>query len=78
MTTVQQRVVRLACGICEGRLIPEDLQDADWQLLLEAAELNNPHSLPQIVSHRILRYAQQHRGYFAVQPPATPDPGERA
>jgi hypothetical protein len=78
MTAVQQKIVRLACGLCEGRLIPDDIPAGDWELLLEAADLHNPHSLPQIVSHRVLRYAQLHRGYFAPHgtPPASSEAGQ--
>ena len=67
MTGQQHRVVNLAAGICEGRLSADDLPESDWQLLRQAADLSNPHSLPQIVSHRVLSNALKHRGYFAEQ-----------
>ena len=64
MTTNQWRAAVLAAEVCRGRVNAADLADADWDLLLLAADLNNPLSLPLLVCHRVLDRASRGVGYF--------------
>ena len=65
MSINQTRALELARGISRGALDADDLADRDWILLLLAAGLNNPWSLPLIVSARVLNRFNERIGYFA-------------
>ena len=62
------RAVEIARRIASGDIKPEDIDDEDWGLLLQASGLDNPRNLPLLVSHRILQNSAAQVGYF--QPPA--------
>jgi hypothetical protein len=64
MTLNQQRAIALAQALTSGQVSAGSLSDSDWDLLLLAADLNNPQSLPQIVSRRVLDRAARGIGYF--------------
>jgi hypothetical protein len=66
MTCNQRRAASLARSVCEGTVRAADVNDADWGLLLRAADLHNAHSLPLIVCHRVLDRARRGVGYFAA------------
>jgi hypothetical protein len=64
MTKNQTRAVSLARALLEQRLHAVDLADADWHLLLMAADVYSPLSLPLVVAHRVVQHWSQKRGYF--------------
>jgi hypothetical protein len=66
MTCNQRRAAWLAQSVCEGRVRAADVSDADWGLLLRAADLHNANSLPLLVCHRVLDRARRGVGYFAA------------
>jgi hypothetical protein len=66
MTCDQRRAASLAQSVCEGRVRATDMSDAEWGLLLRAADLHNANSLPLIVCHRVLDRARRGVGYFAA------------
>ena len=66
MTCNQRRVASLARSVCDGQVRAADVNDADWGLLLLAADLHNTNSLPLIVCHRVLDRARRGVGYFAA------------
>lgn len=66
MTCKQRRAASLAQSVCEGRVRAADVSDADWGLLLRAADLHNANSLPLIVCHRVVDRARRGVGYFAA------------
>ena len=70
MTCDQRRAASLAQSVCDGWLRADDVSEADWALLLRAAGLRNPHSLPLLVCHRVLDRVRRGVGYFAA--PAEP------
>ena len=65
MTRNQHRSIELARQLVLGTLNAEQLSDEDWNLLLLAAGLNNPRSLPPVVAHRVLNQAAGQNGYFS-------------
>jgi hypothetical protein len=65
MTGNQRRAIALAEQICEGTVSATHLSDADWGLLLLAADVTNTHSLPLLVCYRVLDRASRGLGYFA-------------
>ena len=65
MNRNQRRAVQLAGAILAHQLDPADLPDGDWALLLLAADLHNPLSLPPFVARRVLEQSEHGRGYFA-------------
>ena len=65
MTGNQKKVLSLATGILERRIAAGDLGDSDWHLLLLAAGVNNPVSVPLLVAHRVLDHFSRSIGYFA-------------
>ena len=66
MTCKQRRAASLAQSVCDGTVPAADVTQADWGLLLLAADLRNPNSLPLIVCHRVLDRARRGVGYFAA------------
>jgi hypothetical protein len=64
MTRNQQKAVELAQGIIDRKVVPIDLRDLEWQLLLLAAGLNSLSSLPLLVAHRVLQNSTSFAGYF--------------
>ena len=73
MTTNQWRAASLATGICQHRVDPSEITERDWHLLLVAADLNSPESLPLLVCFRVLDQAARRVGYFESTPPE-PEP----
>lgn len=65
MTVNQQRVVQIALKIFRNEHGCEELSDADWQLLLLAAGLNNVSVRPDVAARRVLENAETEQGYFA-------------
>jgi hypothetical protein len=65
MTSNQRRAVTLARQVCAGRLSTDSVTDGDWHLLLLAADVPSPQSLPLLVCHRVLDRARRGEGYFA-------------
>ncbi len=59
MTCNQRRAATLAQSVCDGTVPAADVTDADWGLLLRAADLHNTHSLPLSVCHRVLDRARR-------------------
>jgi len=70
MTGNQRRAASLGQSVCDGTVPAADVNEADWGLLLRAADLHNPNSLPLIVCHRVLDRAARGVGYFAPAPAA--------
>jgi hypothetical protein len=68
VTNNQWRAAVLAADICGHKLDAANLTDPDWDLLLLAADLNNPLSLPLLVCHRVLDRAARGVGYFEGTP----------
>ena len=64
VTRNQCRAAALAAEICGGRRDAAMLSEEDWHLLLLAADLNNPLSLPLLVCNRVLDRAARGVGYF--------------
>ena len=76
MTTCnQRRAAALARSVCDGTLRAADMSDADWGLLLRAADLHNANSMPLLVCHRVLDRARRGVGYFAAPAFAAPPGG---
>lgn len=65
MTGNQKNALELAEKIVRQDKTAVELSERQWHLLLLAAGLNNPCSLPQFVAHKVLREFQSRRGYFA-------------
>lgn len=65
MTLNQKRSLELANRILQNRLAATDLADADWQLLLLAAGLNNIQSHPFVAAKQVLINAAGRKGYFS-------------
>jgi hypothetical protein len=64
MTRNQRRAAALAQDLRSGGLQASDLSDTDWDLLLLAADLHDPRSVPLTVSSRVLERAMQRTGFF--------------
>ena len=64
MTDNQQRVVELARAILAVPLM--DVTEAEWALLMLAAEWSDVHSPPLSVANRVLDQFDQSRGYFDI------------
>jgi len=71
VTTNQWHAASLAAQICQHMVDPADLSDHDWHLLLLAADLNSPQSLPLLVCCRVLDQAARGVGYFEDTPAAS-------
>ena len=73
MTANQKRVVQMALDILRDEYMAQDLCDADWQLLLLAAGLNNVCVRPDVAARRVLENAESECGYFASLAPVYED-----
>jgi hypothetical protein len=69
VTTNQWRAASLAARICQRHVDPSEIPERDWHLLLLAADLRNPGSLPLLVCCRVLDQAARGLGYFASTSP---------
>jgi hypothetical protein len=83
MTRNQRRAAALAQDLRSGGLQAADLSDTDWDLLLLAADLHDPRSVPLTVSSRVLERVALRTGFFTERATAprtdllalTADPG---
>ena len=66
MNCNQQRAVDLAGAVLAGRVLPSDVTDTEWALLLLAADLCDELSPPLPVACGVLDQFDHHRGYFTV------------
>lgn len=64
LTNNHRRSIALAKQILSGEQRPENITDADWALLMLAADINRCDSAPSVVARRVLDAYEQMTGYF--------------